>query len=378
MKGSFALLSEAIGIYRKRIKLFTTLALLPYLVMIPLAVFLVLTIHVAFNLSIFSYNSLSIFVIIAGVGTFTIAGMLVQSLGQTAMVYAALHYNEQLSVKFCFQKSWKIVFAYWWVSFLTTCVTIGGFFLFFVPVIVCMVWFSLVDFVLIDERKTGMTALLQSKAYIRRYFWQVAKRYFFIIFVATVILFVPLAVISANMIILSVVTTCLLLLFITPVSTLYMSLVYKNLKSHEHESYHPSKQERSFFIFIGALGFIAIPLFMILIIMNLFTKSFIDSVSNDNLQRRTFASNQTIAEALDTDRAEDRFLLREGLHRFFQHNHAYPNNLPMLVPAYISQLPIDPITKGEYEYEVAENGADYTLCTYFETRTECVTARTTP
>ena len=380
MKGSFTLLSEAISIYLSRVKLFTIVALLPYVVMIPLAVFLIWSISIALSLSDVQFNILSIFLIVAGVAIFTLAAVLAQSWGQTTMLYAALHSQGNPSIVYCFKKGWKIVFAHWWVSFLTTCITIGGFFLFFVPGLLFIVWFSFVDFVFVGEKKKGMAALLQSKAHVHGYFWYVTKRYFFIIVFTSLILLVPLSLIPSNMVLLAIIIVCFLLLFVTPVSTIYMSLVYKNIQTVKSESNQSSKETRSLLLFVGLLGFLVIPLLIIAIVVQIFTKAFMEttfSKNSKNFPRRVFASNQTIVEAIDADRMQDRILIRDGLRKYYQQNLSYPEVLHQLFPVYLSELPVDPVTMHTYEYKPTDNEADYMLCMYFETRSECVTARST-
>ncbi|MBI2034679.1 MAG: hypothetical protein HYT11_03020 [Candidatus Levybacteria bacterium] len=94
--------------------------------------------------------------------------------------------------------------------------------------------------------------------------------------------------------------------------------------------------------------------------------------------RRITASSQTVAEAIDAERTRDKFIIREGLTSYFQQNHIYPNKLSLLVPSYISKIPMDPIANNEYNYRIVDSGADYTLCIYFETSFQCIDAQTTP
>lgn len=70
-------------------------------------------------------------------------------------------------------------------------------------------------------------------------------------------------------------------------------------------------------------------------------------------------------------------LIQGGLLAFNVENEKYPSSLDELVPRYLQEVPIDPVTSQPYRYVLTEAGAGYTLCTIKNGQDVCATARMT-
>ena len=68
----------------------------------------------------------------------------------------------------------------------------------------------------------------------------------------------------------------------------------------------------------------------------------------------------------DTKREFDKNLIRVGLFQYYQEYALYPSSLVDLIPRYIPDIPIDPKTRGGYEYQTEAEGKGYRLCLRFE------------
>jgi hypothetical protein len=92
-----------------------------------------------------------------------------------------------------------------------------GFFLAFIPGVIFLIWFSFSMYIMVDEDKRGLDALLASKGYVEGYWWNTFGKFFVIWLLSLLISVVPF------------VGQILSLLF-TPFLILFLVNVYKNLK----------------------------------------------------------------------------------------------------------------------------------------------------
>ncbi len=374
MRSPLILFSKAVSVYRSRAGLFTLLALFPYVIILPLAIFFLLLIYAVLSFSDSSLTLIGGILMLVGAALFTAGAIIGQSWGQASTLCAIFHRDKRISLVSCITQGWQSVFVYLRISLLTTCITTGGFLLFIIPGMRFMIFFSLAEYVLVAEKKTGWAALLQSKRLIQKNFWNYVLRYLFIIILSTLTLLTPLFFIPANMWLLALILIIFLLIIIIPISSIYMSLMYEDLKtSDEHVSY-----DKSLYRFIGILGFVAILLIILAISAQILSTTLTGNLLSSNFPRRIYASSNLVANAIDDERIRHRILLRQGLRDYYQRNGRYPQGLNQLIPFPLSSLPLDPVSKKSYKYERVNGGIDYSLCTYFETRSECVSARTIP
>ncbi|MDA8170466.1 MAG: hypothetical protein M0Z48_01370 [Nitrospiraceae bacterium] len=100
--------------------------------------------------------------------------VLISLWGQWAFVYAIS--EPGLAAKALFRKSTQTLKKFTWLYLLFAALTIAGFVLFIVPGLILMVWFSFSFFILAGKGKTGLNALLESREYVRGFWWPVFSR----------------------------------------------------------------------------------------------------------------------------------------------------------------------------------------------------------
>ncbi len=71
----------------------------------------------------------------------------------------------------------------------------------------------------------------------------------------------------------------------------------------------------------------------------------------------------------DVKRQSDATIIENGLTQYFQKNHQYPNILDEMVPGTLSDIPRDPKSGSEYQYQPVDNidnNSNYNLCIAYE------------
>lgn len=66
--------------------------------------------------------------------------------------------------------------------------------------------------------------------------------------------------------------------------------------------------------------------------------------------------------AKNVQRRSDAQTLRNALESYNIENSRYPIVLKELVPTYLSEVPVDPLTNEPYDYSVLQGGRNYELC----------------
>jgi|SRR6266404_3534705 len=83
----------------------------------------------------------------------------------------------------------------------------------------------------------------------------------------------------------------------------------------------------------------------------------------------------TGATGRDVKRQSDATIIENGLTQYFQKNHQYPNILDEMVPGTLSDIPRDPKSGNEYQYQPLDNNGNYNLCiAYEQQQQQCVNA----
>lgn len=88
---------------------------------------------------------------------------------QTAML--AIVIDENLGIIEAFQRGWEYLWPMTWVVTILSGIVMTGFVFGVLPGILFLVWFSFCAFILLDEDRRGMAALLASREYVRGYGW---------------------------------------------------------------------------------------------------------------------------------------------------------------------------------------------------------------
>jgi hypothetical protein len=241
------LFKDAWQIYVRRVGVLMGLYLLAILfLLLPVGVFALLGAAVSAVLP-----DLSIPLLGAGILTGLLLGAITLFWGLAAMVYAVA--DEDLDIRTALQRGWSRIWAFAWVFSLAGFIVTGGFLLLIIPGVIFSVWFFLSQFVLAAEDERGMRALLKSKAYMQGRFFEVFLRLFVVWVVSAVIGMVP------------VLGAVLSLLFV-PFMLIYGWLIFDDLRPKSGSlSFTCTSGEKATWLGIGALGFLIVPLSLLLL-----------------------------------------------------------------------------------------------------------------
>jgi len=247
LRGIGELFKDAWEIYTRRVGVLMGLYLLSILLLVlPTAVFILG--GLAFSAAL---PELRLPLVVAGALTGILVGSVILFWGLAALVYAVV--DESLGVWAALQRGWSRIWAFAWVFSLSAFIVTGGFLLLVIPGIIFSVWFFLSQFVLAAEDERGMRALLKSKAYVQGRFFDVLLRLAVVWVVSVMIGMVP-------------VLGGLLSLLFVPFMMIYSWLIYDDLRPKRGSiPFTSTRSERLTWVGIGALGFLSVPLFFLLL-----------------------------------------------------------------------------------------------------------------
>lgn len=251
LRGLADLFKDTWGIYVRRVGVLMGLYLLAILfLLVPVGIFALLGAAVSTVLP-----DLWIPLLVAGILTGLLLGTVTLFWGLAAMVYAVA--DESLDIRTALQRGWSRIWAFAWVFTLTGFIVTGGFLLLIIPGIIFSVWFFLSQFVLAAEDERGMRALLKSKAYMQGRFFEVFIRLIVVWMVSVVIGMVP------------VLGAVLSLLFV-PFMLIYGWLIYEDLRPKSGSfPFTCTSGDKATWLGIGAVGFLIVPLFFLLLAIGL-------------------------------------------------------------------------------------------------------------
>ncbi|MHB8791247.1 MAG: hypothetical protein ACYDBT_15365 [Desulfobulbaceae bacterium] len=130
----------------------------------------------------------------------------------------ALVVNEDLGIIEAFQAGWTWLWPMSWVLVLAPGIVLTGFVLGFLPGILFAVWFAFCMYVLLEEDRRGMDALLASREYVRGHWWNTFGKLLIVWLISAVAGFIPF------------IGQVFSLLF-TPFFMLFMLAMYRDLKA---------------------------------------------------------------------------------------------------------------------------------------------------
>jgi uncharacterized membrane protein len=137
--------------------------------------------------------------------------------------------------------SWKYVFSLLWITSLYIGIIIAGITFFLLPGLILTLSMSFCFFIMVEEDRTGIDALLASRLYIRGYWWNTLIKLLPIWILLCLLSLIPLA-------------GPVLALFFTPFLMLYTVSIYRNLKECAEEKEPPTSTGWLWVLF-GVFGF---------------------------------------------------------------------------------------------------------------------------
>jgi len=351
LPGAADLLGQSWAIYKKKIGTFLVIMAIPILVVIFLMVAFV---GIGFLINSRSANFINnnigpfIFLLILLFGV----SFVIQAWGQLSLLYAIKDSNEDIGAIDCYRRSWHKILSYWWISLLVGFITLGGFFLLFIPGIIFAIWFSLAVFILVAEDIKGMNALLKSKEYVRGNWGEVFLRFLFIGGIFLIVSFILLIIVYLFRIpygegIIRIVIG----FFAIPLAMTYSFLIYRDLKRLKGEiTLPPNGGKKTAFILAAILGLLIIPLILSSLAFFRFNSGF-DSAR---------------VKSRDNYRESDLKQIQIFLDLYYEEYDNYPHSLDALSPDYITTIPVDPQTNESYQYQLIQDGDDYRICAKME------------
>ncbi|MFZ2500908.1 MAG: hypothetical protein WAW90_02890, partial [Minisyncoccia bacterium] len=186
-----------------------------------------------------------------------------------------------------------------WVGILFSFVVFGGFVMFIIPGIMMQVWFMFSAFVLIIEDKRGLNALLQSREYVRGYWWAIFGRLWVYSMIMSISLFVLQIVISrAFGTAAGTYAYSFLMMFILPFTLTYHYKIYQNLTALKPSLAATTPTSgRGFLIASGILGL------MVPILLTVLAVVFASLISARNKMGQTSTTESSSIVASSTDQS---------------------------------------------------------------------------
>ena len=265
LPSSTDILKQAWTIYKKRLKLFWGVMVIP--IITAAIIWAAMLGSTFFKDGFFSSVTGSVLFVAVGFLLF-VAAFVVQGWSQTALLYAIKDHQENIGIKEAYRRGWPKIISYWWVNGLTGFIIMGGLLLFVAPGIIFAVWFSLAMFILIAEDTPGMKALLKSREYARGKWGAIFERYLFIGLISLVYFLAPIFIFMILGVFLKIpfkeeilqVVAMALNLFWAPIVIIYSFLIYNHLKALKAQvAFNPSQRKKAGFVLLAVFGFLIMP-----------------------------------------------------------------------------------------------------------------------
>ncbi|CAK8724148.1 hypothetical protein KKHLCK_13720 [Candidatus Electrothrix laxa] len=151
--------------------------------------------------------------------------------------------RQDINVLSALTRSWKYVFPLLWISSLYVGIIITGSIFFILPGLILALSMSLCFFIMIEEERTGIDALLASRLYIRGHWWNTLFKLLLVWILSLLISLLPLPV------------GPILSLLFAPFLMLYTVTVYHDLKECSREV-NPSTSLGWLWVLLGVFGFL--------------------------------------------------------------------------------------------------------------------------
>lgn len=318
----------------------------------------------------------------ASISAFGSAGLVITALLMVATLYLGLAVGYAMvrvviksgavkeSISIGFKKAW----SYFWIGLLLSAVILGGFVMGIVPGFIFSVWFMFAYFVLVDEDKKGMSALLRSREYIKGWSWAVFWNMILLLLVilgALIVASIPIGILSALSKSLGELINFTLQIVISIFSLAFTAAIYGHLVAARPELRSvPASEKRGFFIFsaiLGAAAVVTVTIFLIVLNPSGLQAEIRDAqrISDVNTLRNAIAMyvvNSDGPVALSCFPGKE-FSSESGSTNV-DGTGWLPINLDDTVGGSpITSLPTDPVNKGESVYRVVCGTGDFVTVT---------------
>lgn len=278
-------------------------------------------------------------------------------LTQSALYALIAKKDRSFSITDSFHLGVKKLVPLLWTMILFCMVVFTGFTIFFIPGLICLVWFTVTPYIVMTENIHGFSALMKSKEYIRgkwfAVFWRLIAIVLFVSF-GSLITGLALNTITTHapqtpaISILNSIVLFLYSLVTWPFTMIYISFMYDDLRvGRESFEFRPSRKSWIIFLIIAAISILS----LVGTIFGIFT-----------------AYHAIYDQKSDMTRIHDTENIRYALDKYYAEKHHFPSNLNELIPEYIKSYPQDPESHQPYEYKQENQGQQYEVCAQYKTK----------
>lgn len=360
LPGVFALLDETSTIYKSKLKLFISIAIVPQLIMLLLTFIIYLG-----GIPEFSPNGLFLKVILGILGILVVLLFLFFVVwSTTALLYAAKE-KGNTNFKESYKKSLPYLVPVFVVSFLSGLISLGGFLLFIIPGVIFSVWFSFISYIIINEDIKGFNALLKSREYVKGRWWGVFGRFLAFGALMAIVYIVIIAFMAVIRFVFPGIGGILEQIFgvfinavIAPLQIIFGFVLYEKIKNIKGDfEFSPSRKKKAFsivsFIVVAILGIFSVILFI----------SFAGSLfSGGSFQ--------------DIKKNADLIVIQDALNNYHNDKGVYPESLDKLFGNYLISIPTDSSTGKSYEYILEKDDDNFQICANLRKEVRCLGAFT--
>jgi hypothetical protein len=161
-----------------------------------------------------------------------------------------------------YQAGFKLFWAWIWIAILAELAMIGGFVMFIIPGIMLSIQLALAIYVLVLEDKHGMQALIQSREYVKGYWWAYFGRALLLCLVICVLMFVaylPFALLLGK--VAALIIYGIVLLCAVPFAMCYSYEIFDNFRRLKPNAGENAAKDKHEFLTVamvfGAIGIVA-------------------------------------------------------------------------------------------------------------------------
>jgi len=200
-------------------------------------------------------------------GSWVIAALILSWL-QAAFILTI--HNKDASLNTISNRSFKILFSFWWINLLISFFIGGAFNLLIIPCILFYIWFSMSIFILVTENIPGMQSLLKSKEYVSGYWWEVLGRQLVII----ILISIPLLIVFYFFQFIGIKDfgawlVLIIIPFLIPLGICYNYALYRQLRYIKGKNI-PVLKEKTGLVFTAIIGWAIMPLIIIFLTGGIF------------------------------------------------------------------------------------------------------------
>ena len=377
--GPVELLKRSWKIFTERIWTIVGIQLMPLLIMLAVSLVVLIGVVLATVLGEESHTALIVIGAIVGVVAFGFL-IYISLWSQVAVIIAIRDSAEKIGVKESLNRAKGKLGAFFGAGLLAGLAVLGGYLLFIVPGIIFAIWFMFAGYIAVDTGQGGSSALSQSREHAKGLWWEIAARLMFLTLISMALnsvpyLFSPLGELATG--IFSILIGIGLFL-IGPVFYIYPFELYRNIKTLKVSGVQVITDKGKLFLLVAC----EIVLFILLYGLTFFLEvnpqlqEQLQKIENNSPREGDmtpsssgfFSPVDALSQARDSARKADLNAISTALRLYYVENFELPISLGELVPTYIAEIPLDPMTSEQYSYRPSTNGS-FEVCAEFETKT---------